>query len=182
MSVNRSHIKLVVSSRSLYATRWTRSALRKALPGARIRRTAFTAVFVVQAEDDALELARRVNQACSRSIGRATAVLAETESTLDPIKEAAVRIGAEQIGDDESFCVRLFKRRPHGLERDTPEIEYEIGKAIWLALRQKYGKRPKVALKNPDITVMAEVLGPRTAVGILRKAWREPERELATSP
>ena len=30
----------------------------------------------------------------------------------------------------------------------------------------KYQRRPKVNLKNPDITVIAEILGPIVAIGI----------------
>jgi tRNA(Ser,Leu) C12 N-acetylase TAN1 len=31
---------------------------------------------------------------------------------------------------------------------------------------------PQVDLADPDVKVIAEVLGPSTAVGIVRKAWR----------
>jgi tRNA(Ser,Leu) C12 N-acetylase TAN1 len=55
---------------------------------------------------------------------------------------------------------------------DTCKLEREIGGAIWQALEQKQGKRPVVDLDDPDITIIAEVMGPNTAIGILRKAWR----------
>lgn len=171
-SPSRGTAKLIVTSRELYAVRQTITALRTTVLGARIRRAGFRGIFTLEAEGDALELAKRVNQECSQNIGRATAVLAEVQSTLDPIREAAVKIGTEQIGEDEKFCFRLHKRGSHWLEQETPKLEYEIGGAIWVALQQKYGKKPNVDLKNPDITVVAEVLGPNTAVGILRKAWR----------
>ena len=171
-SLSRGTAKLIVTSRELYAIRQTIAALRATVTGARIRRAGFRGIFILEAEGDALELAKRVNQECFQSIGRATAVLAEVQSTLEPIKEAAVKIGTEQIDEDEKFCFRLHKRGSHLLEQETPKLEYEIGGAIWVALQQKFGKRPNVDLKNPDITVVAEVLGPNTAVGILRKAWR----------
>jgi tRNA(Ser,Leu) C12 N-acetylase TAN1 len=95
------------------------------------------------------------------------------ESRFDPIKEAAVRIGREQISPAESFCFRIHKRGAHYLEHDTLTIEHEIGGAIWIALEEKYGTKPNVKLKNPDVAVVAEVLGPITAVGISRSAWRE---------
>jgi hypothetical protein len=40
------------------------------------------------------------------------------------------------------------------------------------ALETKYNTKPKVDLKNPDITVIAEILGPITAIGISRREWR----------
>lgn len=164
--------KLIATSRWLSNIRQTIAALRAVLPGARIRRTGFRGVISLEADGDVFELAKRVNQECSASIGRATAVLMEVESGLEAIKEAAVKIGVENIGDDEKFCFRLHKRGSHWLEQETPKLEYEIGGAIWTAVQQKYKEKPKVDLKNPDVMVIAEVLGPNTAVGILRKAWR----------
>jgi tRNA(Ser,Leu) C12 N-acetylase TAN1 len=127
----------------------------------------------LETEGDVFELAKLIFRECSQPIGHATAVLAEVESRLDPIKEAAVRIGREEIGRGESFCFRLHKRGTHYLEQDTATIEREIGGAIWTALEEKYGTKPSVKLKNSDVAIMAEVLGPITAVGIFRKAWRE---------
>jgi len=165
--------KLIVTSRELYATRQTIASLRAAVSGARIRGAGFRGIFILEAEGDALELAKKVNQECFLNIGRATAVLAEVQSTLDAIKEAAVKVGAEHIGGDEKFCFRLHKRGSHWLEQDTPKLEHEIGGAIWVALQKKYGKKPNVDLEDPDVTVVAEVLGPNSAIGIIRKAWRE---------
>jgi tRNA(Ser,Leu) C12 N-acetylase TAN1 len=164
--------KLIVTSQDLYVAWQTVAALKAAAPGGRVRRAGFRGIFILEAEGDALELSKRINQECFQSIGRAVPLLVEVQSTLEAIKEAAVKIGAEQIGEDEKFCFRLHKRGSHWLEQETPKLEYEIGGAIWTALQQKYGKKPNVDLKNPDITVVAEVLGQNTAVGILRKAWR----------
>jgi tRNA(Ser,Leu) C12 N-acetylase TAN1 len=100
-------------------------------------------------------------------------VLAEVESRFEPIKQAAVRIGREHVGSEESFSFRLHKRGAHFLERDTLTLEQEIGGAVWTALEEKHGVKPKVRLKNPDLAIVAEVLGPITAVGIYRRAWRE---------
>ncbi|MGE5058583.1 MAG: THUMP domain-containing protein [Betaproteobacteria bacterium] len=61
----------------------------------------------------------------------------------------------------------------HGLKKDTSTLEREIGGAIWIALEGKYQRRPKVNLKNPDITVIAEILGPIVAIVISRREWRE---------
>lgn len=164
--------KLIVTSRSLYSARRTVPALRRAVPGARIRGAGLMGIFILETEGDSLELGLRVNRECAENIGRAVAVLAEVPSLFEPIRESAVKIGLEQIGENESFCFRLNKRGSHGLDEATPEIEYEIGGAIWAALQGKYGKRPLVHLKDPDITVIAEVLGEETAVGVLRKTWR----------
>ena len=173
-------VKLVVTCRAPFTARKTRAALRKAVFPARITRPGFRSVFVVEADGEALELARQVYRGCAHLIGRATAVLAEVESKLESIKEAAVKIGIEQIGPKESFCFRLFKRGLHNLQEDTPKIEYEIGGAINARLEQKTGEKPLVSLSDPDITINAEVLGPITLLGILRKDWQitPPTEEL----
>jgi tRNA(Ser,Leu) C12 N-acetylase TAN1 len=101
--------------------------------------------------------------------------LAEGESRADVIKEIAVKGGGEQIGQDESFAFRLNKRGSHWLDEETPKLERDIGGAIWEALKEKYGKEPKVNLGSPDVVVIAEVLGPTTAIGVSRKKWRGHE-------
>jgi tRNA(Ser,Leu) C12 N-acetylase TAN1 len=165
--------KLIVTSAGLETSRHTRSALKAAIPTARIRRTGLKGIFSLEAEGDVFELAKLICRDCQQRIGHVTAVLAEVESRFDPIKETAVRIGREQIGPEESFCFRLHKRGAHYLEQDTLTIEQEIGGDIWTALEEKHGAQPSVKLKNPDVAIVAEVLGPLTAVGVFRRAWRE---------
>jgi tRNA(Ser,Leu) C12 N-acetylase TAN1 len=167
---NQKIAKLMVTSREMYVRRATVASLKKALPGARVRGAGFRGIFIVEAKGDALELVNKVMQECSSRIGRAVPVLAEVQSTLDAIKEGAVKVGVEHIGRDEKFCFRIHKRGAHQLDMDTPEIEREIGGAIWTALRTKYGKKPDVDLDKPDVTVVAEVLGPNTAIGIVKKS------------
>jgi tRNA(Ser,Leu) C12 N-acetylase TAN1 len=165
--------KLIVTSRGLEPARYVKSALRRAIRGARVRGTGFRGIFALEAEDDPSELAKLVCAACSPSIGHVTAVLAAVESKEESIQDAAVKIGAAQIGAEESFCFRLHKRGIHGLKKDSATLEREIGGAIWMALEEKYHKKPKVNLKNPDITIIVEVLGSLAGVGISRRAWRE---------
>jgi tRNA(Ser,Leu) C12 N-acetylase TAN1 len=165
-------VKLIITSRGLEPVRYFRSALKRAVPGARVRSTGYRGIFVLEAEAAVFELAELVCRECTQSIGHVTAVLAMVESKEQPIKDAAVRIGSEQIGPDESFCFRLHKRGVHGLQQDTSKIEQEIGGAIWTALERKHNKKPKVDLKSPDITVIAEILGPIAGVGVSRKSWR----------
>jgi tRNA(Ser,Leu) C12 N-acetylase TAN1 len=166
-------VQLIVTSRGLVPARHLRSALRTAIPGARVRSAGFRGIFALEAGGDVCELAQAVCRECSERIGHVTAVLATVESKEEPIKDAAARIGAAHVGSEESFCFRLHKRGSHGLEQDTSKLEEEIGGAIWSALEGKYHKKPKVNLKNPDVTVIAEILGPMAAVGISRRAWRE---------
>lgn len=90
-----------------------------------------------------------------------------------------MQIGTAQTGAEESFSFRVNKRGTHGLKKDTSTLEREIGGAIWIALERKYQKRPRVNLKNPNITVIAEILGPIAAIGISRREWRE---EFQTRP
>ncbi|MEA1905162.1 MAG: THUMP domain-containing protein [Candidatus Hadarchaeota archaeon] len=167
--------KLVVTSRGLEARRQTIGVLRAAFPDADTHKTGFKAVFTLETEGDAVKLAEQVYMKCSFDIGRAVAVLAETPSTLEETKKAAVEISKDEVGISEKFCFRLHKRGSHLLEQETPKLEHEIGEVIWLALKEKYGEEPKVDLEHPDITVVAEVLGPNTAVGIMRKSWQAEE-------
>jgi len=86
-----------------------------------------------------------------------------------------VRVGLAQVAADESFCFRLRKRGSHLLAAPTPQLEVEIGSTLWLALKERHGRRPKVDLEDPDVLVLAEILGPTAYVGIIRKAWRTTE-------
>jgi tRNA(Ser,Leu) C12 N-acetylase TAN1 len=176
--------KLVVTSRGWHETGQALHELRRAMPTARVRRTHFLGVLLVDAatEADALGLAEMVSRACAGSIGHATAVLAEVESELEPIREAAVRVGSERVGPHDSFCFRIAKRGAHRVTADTPDVEAEIGAALFTALEQRHGARPRVDLSHPDVTVIAEVLGPTTAVGVVRKAWREPGEPTPVPP
>lgn len=142
------------------------------MPESQVRGTRFTGVFVVEATGDPLEIAERLTRECSSCIGHATAVVAEEESEQEPIQEAAVRAGLEHVGPGETFCFRVRKRGSHRLAAPTPQLEFDIGSAIWLALQERDGKPPKVDLKEPDVMVIAEVLGPLAAVGIVRKGWK----------
>ena len=165
--------KLIVTSSGMERARYTRSALKAAVPTGSVRRTGLKGIFSLEAEGDVIELAKLIWRECRQHIGHATAVLEEVESRVEPIKEAAVRAGREQIGEQESFCFRIHKRGAHFLEQDTLTIEQEIGSAIWIALEEKHAGKPRVNLKNPDVAIVAEVLGPITAVGISRRFWRE---------
>jgi tRNA(Ser,Leu) C12 N-acetylase TAN1 len=167
------NVKLIVTNRGLEPARYLRFALRRAIPGARVRGTGFRGIFAVEAQGDPSELAKLVYDECSQSVGHMTAVLATVESKEESIEDVAVRIGAAEIGPEESFCFRLHKRGTHDLQKDTSKLEQEIGGAIWTALKVKYNKEPKVNLKSPDITVIAEILGPIAAVGISRRLSRE---------
>lgn len=169
--------KLIITSAGFETERRTRAALKAAVPVARIRRTGFKNIFSLEAAGDVCELARLVCRTCSQWIGHATAILEEVESKFEPIQEAAERIARKQIGPEENFCFRLHKRGAHYLEKDTSTIEREIGGAIWTTL-EEHGATPRVKLKNPDVAVVAEVLGPITAVGISRRAWREQPAEV----
>jgi tRNA(Ser,Leu) C12 N-acetylase TAN1 len=163
--------KLIVTSKEFYSEDKIMRGLKKSMPDARVWRTGFRAIFGLEAEGDSQEVASRVIRDCGRFIGHVTAVLVEVESTTNAVKEGAVKIGAEQIGQDESFAFRVNKRGSHRLEESTPDLERDIGGAIWNALHEKYGKEPNVNLRTPDVAVIAEVLGTTTAVGVARRIW-----------
>ena len=126
--------KLIITSAGLEPARRTWFALSAVFPTARIRSTGFKGIFALEAEKDLFELAEPIYRECRSRIGHATAILAEVESRLEAIKDAAVSIGREHIALEESFCFRLHKRGAHFLERDTLALEREIGGAIWTAL------------------------------------------------
>jgi tRNA(Ser,Leu) C12 N-acetylase TAN1 len=180
--------KIIVTGRNALEWRQTRQALCRIVPGSKVRAGGFTNVFVVEAPGDALAIAERITQECAALIGHATAVITETASLPNSVQEAAVRVGLAYVKPEDTFCFRLRKRGAHLLFTPTPQIEVQIGSALWLALQDRDHERPGVELKDPDVLVLAEVLGPTTAVGIVRKAWRrtpkksEPERGESPAP
>jgi tRNA(Ser,Leu) C12 N-acetylase TAN1 len=169
---NQKSAKLMVTSREIYARRATIACIKTALSGARTRSAGFRGIFIVEVKGDPLDQVKKLIQECSSMVGRAVPVLGEVQSTMDAVKEGAVKVGVEHIGEDDKFCFRIHKRGAHQLDMDTPSIEREIGGTIWTALQKKFEKKPDVDLEEPDVTVFAEVLGPITAIGIVRKAWR----------
>jgi tRNA(Ser,Leu) C12 N-acetylase TAN1 len=164
---------LIVTNAGHEPARATQFALKTSIPIARVRKTGFKGIFSLEAAADVVELAKLVYRECRQHIGHVTAVVEEVESRIEPIKGAAVRVGQNQIDKEESFCFRIHKRGAHYLEQDTLTLEQEIGSAIWIALEERHGARPRVRLKDPDIVIVAEVLGPITAVGISRRSWRD---------
>lgn len=175
--------KLVVTSRGFHETRHARSAVRRAVPEGRLRATGFRGVFVLEAEGDPVDLAEQVTRECREEIGHATAVLGEVESRDDEIRRLAVSIALDRVQKGEAFCFRLNKRGSHWIVQDTPALESDIGGAIGTALEEKHGQRPKVDLVHPDITIVAEVLGPITDVGLSRPARPQaPARAGASLP
>lgn len=169
-------IKLLVTCRDIYGEEETRRSLERAIEGIRVKYTGFRAVLIAEIDEgDPLEIAEKVYRECTLQIGKLVLVLDEVESRLDYVKEAAVKVGLEHIGEGESFCFRIFKRGSHSLDKPTPELEKEIGGAIYEKLEEKFQKKPRVDLKNPDVTVLAEVLGKRTEIGITRKKWSEAD-------
>jgi tRNA(Ser,Leu) C12 N-acetylase TAN1 len=172
-AVQHGSLNLIVTNRGLEPGRYLRFALKRAVPGARVRGTGFRGILSLEAEGNPTEVVKLVYEECAQNSGHVTAVLAMVESKEEPIRDSAVQIGAGQIGSEESFSFRLNKRGTHGLKKDTSTLEREIGGAIWIALEGKYHGKPKVNLKNPDVTVIAEILGPITAIGISRRKWRD---------
>jgi tRNA(Ser,Leu) C12 N-acetylase TAN1 len=164
--------KLLVTARDLYSARALKAFLRKL--GFNPKATGFRAVLLLylEPEKDIFDCASELARKCSYEIGRIVAALEEVDSTEPYLKEAAVRIASKYIRKDESFCFRLHKRGAHKITKPTPEVEHDIGSAIYEELTKKYNKAPKVVLKEPELTVVAEVLGEKTLLGITRKEWQ----------
>jgi tRNA(Ser,Leu) C12 N-acetylase TAN1 len=174
--------RLLVTARDLWRTRRTVRALRQAAPGARVLETGFRGIFLVEADGgDPLELARHVSRAAASRIGRVMAVQGEVVSGPEPVEGAVVAVARRHVGLRDTFCFRLHKRGIHGMAEDSRLLESRIGGAIWEALRERDGTVPRVDLTDPDVTISAELLGPRTYVCIRRRDWRSAQ-ESAPSP
>lgn len=167
-------LKILVTARDLLSARKTRGALRALFPDARILKTAFKGIFLMEAEGEPTSVIARIYQELSEEVGHVTLVCREVESSMDPVRDACVAVGLEHVRVGESFCFRVHKRGDHNLPTDTPSIEREIGGAIFEALEKRDGVRPKVNLRSPDVMVVAEVMGRSAAVGIVRKEWLPP--------
>jgi len=165
--------KLLVTCRDLYGESRTKICIRDIFEDAKISTTGFRAVLHVEMEGDPLELAEKMTYECFYEIGRVVPVLFEGNSTLDDLRELAIKTALEHIGPDDSFNFRLYKRGDHELDMPSPEIEYDVGGSVHDALAEKYGKKPRVNLSSPDIAIVGEVLGPSIEVGIIRKTWSE---------
>ncbi|HKJ47146.1 MAG TPA: THUMP domain-containing protein [Balneolales bacterium] len=165
--------KLIVTARGLYSGKKARRALRRILPYARIRNAGYRSVYVIETHGNVLNIADRICHECLMDIGHTTAVVEESKTSIKDIKEAALSVANQVVGENESFSFRIKKRGSQLLEKDSRDIEEEIGGDIWESLNQKYGKKPKVDLEHPDVKIVAEVLGNITAIGIQLKYWKE---------
>jgi tRNA acetyltransferase TAN1 len=163
----------IVTSRTLYGEFQTTLTLRRLIEGIKVRKTPFRAVLIVEHEEiEALDLAEKITRECYFDIGKAVPALAKVESSFEEIRDAAIKVSLTHIREGENFCLRINKRGAHALEKPTPELEYEVGGAVHDALAEKHGSKPKVDLSDPEVTVMVEVLGMESVVGILRKGWQ----------
>ena len=165
--------KLIVTSAGLERARHTRRALKAVVPAGNVKRTGFKDIFALEAEGDVLSL--RNSYAGNVRNGSGTLPRFWQRWRAGSIRSRRPRYvsAASRSALEKSFCFRLHKRGAHYLEQDTLTIEQEIGGDIWTALEEKHGAQPSVKLKNPDVAIVAEVLGPLTAVGVFRRAWRE---------
>lgn len=161
--------KLIITARDLDGERFAKSALHSL--GLNVKSSGFRAVLIAESDTDILEAAKKIMHTCYRDIGRAVGVIEEVESDDEKIKQKAIDVALAYIKENESFSFRIHKRGVHRIAKSTPELEYDVGGAIYTALEKKYQKKPIVNLKNPDITIIAEVLGESTCLGILRKDW-----------
>jgi protein-L-isoaspartate(D-aspartate) O-methyltransferase len=166
---------LIVTARGLHDGGRARQALHRALPGARVKGTGFTAVLAVEAHGDPAALAAQATGSGSRWFGRVVAVLAEVPSARAQMVDAVARTAAGQVRPGESLCVRLHKRGAHGYLEPTPALERVAGAAAWQAIRRRDGAEPRVDLVHPDVTIHVEVLGPHTLIGVARRTGPHPE-------
>jgi len=166
---SRDRARLVVTSRGFRERRaW--QALKSALPESWLEGSGFRGVLLVEAAGDPLALAARVARECGEAVGHVTPILAEVETDVGAIREAAAEVARTHVGAGQSFCFRMHRRGWSLPQREAAQLEREIGGAVFAALERRHGARPAVDLEDPDVTVVAEVLGRRTAIGVVRKS------------
>ncbi len=86
---------LIVTARSLSGGGRAWRALHRALPGARVTGTGFTAVLAVEAHGDPADLAAQATGCGSGSFGRVVAVLAEVPRARAQMVTAVARVAAD---------------------------------------------------------------------------------------
>lgn len=173
--------RLVVTTRG-FRERKAWRALKSALAGAWLEGSRFRGVLLVEAEGDPLVLGERVVRDCREAVGHVTPVLKEVETDTTAIRDAAVEVAVAHVAAGRSFCFRIHRRGWKLPGKDAAALEGEIGGAVFDALARRHGVRPTVDLEHPDVAVVAEVLGRRTAVGIVPKAWRETGAQERVTP
>jgi hypothetical protein len=53
---------------------------------------------------------------------------------------------------------------------------------VLCSLSRHVRRKPSADLEDPDVTIIANVLGPRTALGLSRKTWKQQRIEKAAKP
>jgi tRNA(Ser,Leu) C12 N-acetylase TAN1 len=162
---------VILTGRDVLSARQARRLLRGITRGGRTHATGFRSVFRLEVPGDPQDVARRISADVGEHFGHITAVLHEVDSRVEAIRDAAVQVGQEEIGPDQTFCFRLHKRGSHWIGPDSRATEREIGGAVADSIRAATGRHPEVDLDGPDVTIVAEVIGPTTYVGVHRSAW-----------
>jgi protein-L-isoaspartate(D-aspartate) O-methyltransferase len=162
---------LVVTCHDLGDGWRARRAIRHVLPQTWVTHSPFRGVLLVDSDGDPVQLAARLAGSRDRAIARVAAVLAGVPSARQQMLEAATEVGTRQITPGQTFAVRIHKRGAHGYLDPTPTLERDTGAAIRQALWDRDGTPPRVDLARPDLTIDVEVLGPRTLVCAIHKAW-----------
>jgi tRNA(Ser,Leu) C12 N-acetylase TAN1 len=137
-------------------------------------RTGFrnTLVGSVQSVEQFLEeLKKRHCPSLSRVAPIASWFKSEVAEVEERLKEAVLPF-VEKIAEGESFCVRVERRGMKGLVQ-TKQLEIELGSYISAQLEEKYGRKPKVNLTDPDKLIRIETLGNNFGLGLVSKKMRE---------
>jgi len=117
------------------------------------------------------ELSRRQIINVSRVIPVEELFRFKPENLLEILKEKVRRL-TDRIGEDESFCVRVERRGFKGAISSS-DLEKRIGEYVWQLLKDKYGKPPKVDLKNPDKLISIQTIGGLCGVALIDRRLRE---------
>ncbi|MCX8189361.1 MAG: THUMP domain-containing protein [Nitrososphaeria archaeon] len=93
------------------------------------------------------------------------------ENFLDIVKKR-IKKYLEQIGSNETFCIRVERRGMKGIF-SSKDLEREIGSYVYSLLKERDGVEHKVDLKDPDKMIIVETIGNLAGMAVISKENRK---------
>ncbi|MBN1786083.1 MAG: RNA-binding protein [Candidatus Methanofastidiosa archaeon] len=126
---------------------------------AKIRKTRFPGVILVQVDMDKKEGVRCIEEYETTAIYRVVPLERIVRTNLEEISKDSLDLARERISAEDSFAVRCKRRGDPGFS--SKDVEKDIGARIC----EEIGA--KVNLDYPQWIVKIEVLGSRTGISVL---------------
>jgi tRNA acetyltransferase TAN1 len=127
--------------------------------GAKIRKTRYPGVMIVQVDMDVVEGLRRIEEYETTAVYRVQPLEIMVKTNLEEIYCKGLELAKERITKDDSFAVRCKKRGSPGFS--SKDVERELGSMICEETDAS------VNLDYPKWIVKIEVLGNRTGISVL---------------